>query len=249
MGEVITWLTPHSFTQKMPKGIDIRVMLTFLDFYQVFLKFVLFKLYSTFGVSYPPTVNEAMRDCGGFLLSINTTTPSSTTIATTITTSTESKDSKTSNQKKGNKDREKMKKLEQKLVKLEEQEDDDDDDDDSEGGDEVDIMGPLTEAFAGFSESIATRNNGNDIDGIDEKDREVFEQNQNEQNEVTTNSEANTKLFQGLCFFISREVPLEILQICIISFGGIFGWESDTGTSPLDKNDPRITHHVRNLLL
>jgi len=239
MGEVITWLTPHSFTQKLPKQVDFRVMLTFLDFYEVFLKFVLFKLYSTLGISYPPTVSDAMRDCGGFLLSINTTYNPSSSSSTTAITNESNDTTNSTNQKKGlgNKDKEKIKKLEQKLISLEEQDEDDSDDEE----DKVNITGPLTEAFAGFSESIVTNNS--DVDGIDEKDREIF-QNNTEQNESNTNSEINSNLFQGLCFFVSREVPLEILQICILSFGGLLGWESDTGTSPISKNDSRITHHI-----
>lgn len=49
MGEPITWLVPHQFTQTVPKEVDVRVMLTFLEFYEILMKFLLFKLYNMQG--------------------------------------------------------------------------------------------------------------------------------------------------------------------------------------------------------
>lgn len=37
MGEQINWLVPHKFTQALPREVDIRVMITFLEFYEVLL--------------------------------------------------------------------------------------------------------------------------------------------------------------------------------------------------------------------
>jgi pescadillo len=243
MGEVVTWLTPHSFTQRLPKGVDFRVMITFLDFYEVFFKFVLFKLYSTLELPYPPTVNDAMRDCGGFLLSVN---------SKTVTNGDEAVGSevdkvKSQRHKDGKKlGRDKIRKLEEKLTMLEKEDEEDeeeDEDDAEEQEDDVDIAGPLTEAFAGFQDSLTSLKN--EGDGIDAEDRKVFTDDARVLNESSSGkAESNTNLFQGLCFFVSREVPLEILQICIISFGGLLGWESDTGASPIQRNDPRITHQV-----
>lgn len=63
-GQKITWLVPHKFSQDLPGDVDFQVMLTFLDFYQVFLRFVLYRLYFTAGMKYPPSV-DALRDCEG----------------------------------------------------------------------------------------------------------------------------------------------------------------------------------------
>ena len=35
-GQRITWLTPHVLSQTIPDDVDIRVMLTFVEFYEVF---------------------------------------------------------------------------------------------------------------------------------------------------------------------------------------------------------------------
>jgi hypothetical protein len=49
----IRWIVPHSFTQNLPKDVDYRVMLTFFEFYEALLTFVLYKLYNDIGVRYP----------------------------------------------------------------------------------------------------------------------------------------------------------------------------------------------------
>lgn len=54
MGVSITWVVPYQFTQKMPFDIDYNVMNTFLEFYQVLIKFAHYKLYTEVGLTYPP---------------------------------------------------------------------------------------------------------------------------------------------------------------------------------------------------
>lgn len=56
----MTWLVPHSVAQVLPKDVDFRVMLTFLDFYHTLLQFALFKLYHGLGLTYPPVVRPEM---------------------------------------------------------------------------------------------------------------------------------------------------------------------------------------------
>ena len=50
----ITWLVPHAYTQDIPKKVDFRVMLTFLEFYTAYVKFILFRLYKEAGLAFPP---------------------------------------------------------------------------------------------------------------------------------------------------------------------------------------------------
>lgn len=34
-GQKVTWLTPHALQQVLPDDVDYKVMLTFLEFYEV----------------------------------------------------------------------------------------------------------------------------------------------------------------------------------------------------------------------
>lgn len=43
--------------KSLPKDVDYRVMITFLEFYETLLGFVLFRLYSTIGLHYPPVTD------------------------------------------------------------------------------------------------------------------------------------------------------------------------------------------------
>jgi len=77
MGQSVTWLVPHQFTQnvsglpdivsrilkseQIPPDVDVRVMLTFLELYQTILGFVSFKLYTDAGLVYPPPL-DAKKD-------------------------------------------------------------------------------------------------------------------------------------------------------------------------------------------
>lgn len=56
-GQKITWLTPHVLSQVVPDDVDIRVMLTFVEFYETLVGFVNFKLYHSLGLKYPPILD------------------------------------------------------------------------------------------------------------------------------------------------------------------------------------------------
>jgi len=66
-GVPITWVVPHRFSQEMPSDVDYRIMLTFLEFYEALLQFVFFKLYHTQNLRYPPPVRADMDDAGAHL--------------------------------------------------------------------------------------------------------------------------------------------------------------------------------------
>jgi pescadillo protein len=61
---------------------------------------------------------------------------------------------------------------------------------------------------------------------------------------VITDPEAKKRhqLFRNLIFFLSREVPRGYLELIILSYGGQVGWEGQD--SPISMDDPSITHHV-----
>ena len=57
-GEVITWVTPHRFSQILPADVDYSVMLTFLELYECILSFVNFRLYVGANMAYPPKISR-----------------------------------------------------------------------------------------------------------------------------------------------------------------------------------------------
>jgi pescadillo protein len=50
-------------------------------------------------------------------------------------------------------------------------------------------------------------------------------------------------LFCSCVFFLSREVPRDVLMLIIRSFGGRVGW-AHSDSSPFTESDPRITHQI-----
>eukprot|EP00658_Telonema_sp_P-2_P080608 TRINITY_DN8054_c0_g4_i1.p1 TRINITY_DN8054_c0_g4~~TRINITY_DN8054_c0_g4_i1.p1 ORF type:complete len:527 (-),score=151.08 TRINITY_DN8054_c0_g4_i1:289-1869(-) len=58
MGQTVTWVTPHKFTPTLDKDVDLKVMLTFLEFYEVLLHFVNYKLYHEHSLVYPPDLDH-----------------------------------------------------------------------------------------------------------------------------------------------------------------------------------------------
>lgn len=58
----ITWLVPHTFNQALPDDVDYRVMLTFLQFYAELLRFTNLKLYHDKGLAYPPALDQSMYE-------------------------------------------------------------------------------------------------------------------------------------------------------------------------------------------
>ncbi|CAN8075764.1 unnamed protein product [Agarophyton chilense] len=56
MGETVTWITPHRFSQILPDDVDYSVMLTFLELYECIMSFVNFRLYTTQNLAYPPKI-------------------------------------------------------------------------------------------------------------------------------------------------------------------------------------------------
>jgi len=58
MNQKITYLIPYKYPANLPLDVDYRVMATFLDFYIVLIKFVIYKLYASVGLKYPPTETD-----------------------------------------------------------------------------------------------------------------------------------------------------------------------------------------------
>lgn len=69
-GQTITWITPHHFNQRITKNIDYKIMLAFLEFHEVLMGFVNFKLFHNLGLKYPPQHSEEKLSQGEFFKSL-----------------------------------------------------------------------------------------------------------------------------------------------------------------------------------
>lgn len=241
MGEPITWLVPHQFTQVIPREVDTRVMLTFLDFYEVFIRFTLFKLYHMAGFRYPPTSDKALQDAGCCLLAVKASplevegveadSAGSSTQEATHAEEVQMSGSGTGTgigAKDGAKDKKRRAadaasaaRLATLATKLKDLEDLDEDDEES-----VDLAAPLAAAFSDLQ-------GGDEDGGLTGDEQKTF---------AMESEDVRPRLFAKLKFFFNREVPLEWLQLCTVSFGATVGWESPA--SPFTESDEGITHHV-----
>lgn len=260
MGERINWVVPHSFTQVIPRDVDFRVMLTFLEFYETLMKFVLFKLYHTMGQVYPPVIDKTLNETGCFLMAIKaidvgkediagendnavtvTTDDAVSTFKGATTTSAKEGSSKSDNKlvkqmKVASASR--LSSLESKLSQIAKNPLDED----VPEKDEKDLDGDGDEEDEGVDEEQLKNAfhhvHGDDYDHENEEDVSTF------QARVVSvgEGEDRSKLFKGLKFFVNREVALDVMQLCILSFGGMVGWEGET--SPYGAKDSCITHHI-----
>lgn len=57
-GQDITWLVPHRLVFELPREVDFKVMFTFLEFYVTVMKFVLWQLYHSLKLHYPPKIDK-----------------------------------------------------------------------------------------------------------------------------------------------------------------------------------------------
>lgn len=65
------------------KNVDYKVMLSFLEFYEVLLSFVNFKLFHTIGMGYPPQLDQFAVSRGELLSAIQDPTAAVTTTTST----------------------------------------------------------------------------------------------------------------------------------------------------------------------
>lgn len=247
-GTTVRWIVPHSFTQYLPEDVDYRVMMTFFEFYETLLNFVLFKLYNDIGLRYPFSPRDLGTD-----VAVGSTSAILASHLTALRNALDSNSSKGSvgavvrdlveqkvknevtanSQTKSTLDdaataQKRQQAVRTALLKHGRGDDADDHgrDDEDEDDVDVDVAGPLQAALQTVAEEHerTTSKFGPqelDEDGVQRK-----------------------RLFAGLVFFLSREVPRGYLELVILAFGGKVGWEGDEKNSLIAMNDPRITHHV-----
>jgi len=232
----VRWVIPHAFTQNMPKDVDFRVMLTYFEFYETLMGFVLYKLYSDIGIRYPMSITSVDKSNSSSILAANLHALSREARASRTSVSnvvSEAEHASSSNQmdveKKdtGNKSEKLIKTVDTALDKIagqEDSEDDAEDESDVEGETEKDdeIGAPLKAALEVLAEEQEAIVGGGAV--LDDE------------------ATKRRRLFAGLTFFLSREVPRGYLELACLTYGGKVGWDGDD--SPISVKDPSITHHI-----
>jgi len=257
----VRWVAPHNFTQNVPEGVDFRVMLTFFEFYETLMSFVLYKLYGDLGVRYPlPTAvsdGEGNSNVSGRATLHPTLGGKATSVLAANLSALQMALSEAS---KGNAAAEAVKDA------LKE-------DDGSEGNvneattstkskaekkKQKKLMQTIDEALKDVDQEEDDEE-GEDYDDANEEDnvpiaaplREALEAIDDSAIErdgvdaaIITSPEAirRHQLFANLTFYLSREVPRGYLELIILSYGGKVGWEGQD--SPIKMDDSSITHHI-----
>jgi len=245
MGESVTWIAPHPFTQGIPRNVDFRVMVTFLDFYEVFVKFVLFKLYNLQGLQYPPVVSEELAQSGCHLYALKAVSMDAGAAGAEEEAKAAADAASAVAKYKAPVSKKQQKALEKAIEDIAEADDEemeinmDSDEDDEETG--AQVQSSLSDAFTvlhgGIQRDPAMVGNTIDDEANEEALRGTF-------GSLSGNEAEDRRqtLFKGLKFFINREVNLEWMQLCICSLGGLVGWEGEH--SPYSASAADITHHV-----
>lgn len=241
-GQTVTWMVPHQVSQVLPPDVDFKVMMTFLEFHQSTLQFVMFSLYNEMGIHYPPNVDDAVDSAG--ILSIGDTSKmieevksekrASSTIKklsdTIATLEHEIKDMNNAPASSGatsDSDVDDLPEIDGDSDKSEES--DDESDEEASDPEEEDI--PVYKAAGDREEKKGMGDSaGTDLHILGG----AFD--------VADEDSICSSLFKGMKFFLGREVPREQLSLVIQSFGGVVGWDGEG--SPFDEMDERITHQV-----
>jgi pescadillo protein len=245
-------------------------MLTFFEFYETLLGFVLYKLYGDLGVRYPlPTVVTDGGSGDGNIVSRATLHPTLGGKATSVLAANLSALQMALNEaSKGSFAADAIKdamqnegaapnverggsiatpKEDKKVTKANKRR-------------QKALMQSIDEALKGVNQDDDGEGSGEDedVDPDDEDQmpiaaplREALEAiddtdiaGDDNNNNIITDPEAckRHQLFGNLTFFLSREVPRGYLELIILAYGGKVGWEGQD--SPLVMEDSTITHHV-----
>lgn len=228
-GSTVRWVVPHSFTQSMPEEVDYKVMLTFFEFYETLLSFVLFKLYNQLGLRYPLPVKSLGGEGAGNTSSVIATNLRAMESAMSadvgrisdVIDETVERDASDAKEKKktSKKSRKLIQSIGQVLAKVDESEEDDDEEDN------VEVAGEFREALDTMEdEDMKDAVPGGIVPTLDDE------------------ATKRKNLFAGFTLFLSREVPRGYIELICLAFGGKVGWEGPN--SPFLVSDPSITHHI-----
>lgn len=236
-------------------------MLTFFEFYETLLSFVLFKLYGDLGVRYPlPTAvcdGEGSSNVSGRATLHPTLGGKATSVlaanlsALQVALSEASKgnaaaeavkdalkeddgsEENVNEATKSTKSKAEKKKQKKLMQTIDEALKDVDQDEDDEEGEDYDDANE--EDAVPIAAPLREALEAIDDSAIERDGDDVA---------IITSPEAlrRHQLFANLTFYLSREVPRGYLELIILSYGGKVGWEGQD--SPIKMDDSSITHHI-----
>eukprot|EP00873_Tetraselmis_striata_P029460 jgi/Tetstr1/449724/TSEL_036791.t1 len=240
MGQSITWMTPHQVSQVLPIDVDYRVMLTFLDFYLVLLRFVNFKLYHSLGLKYPPGLQPELEAAAAGLEAVMHSLaeggqPVQGLLAAPAAKVADDAPEVEAQDEEGGMAAEE----EEEEEDVEEGSDLGDEEDSDEEEEEEEEEGAAQDVSAGELQATYL---ANDLDAAPEAEGEEAPAVVGGATDCVDDADVCEKLFSGMCFFLGREVPREPLMLVIRAFGGAVAWAGEG--SPVDENSDTITHQV-----
>eukprot|EP01126_Amoeba_proteus_P041037 TRINITY_DN4403_c0_g1_i5.p1 TRINITY_DN4403_c0_g1~~TRINITY_DN4403_c0_g1_i5.p1 ORF type:complete len:426 (+),score=134.07 TRINITY_DN4403_c0_g1_i5:145-1422(+) len=233
-------------------------MLTFLEFYEVLLSFVNFKLYHSIGMTYPPKLDKMKVSRGETLAAIIQQGGEKQKLPAPLEKVPESEDVR--QQKEETRARLSSLKNVLQSMKTEENEDEDDEEDDidKEEGDKVEEDEDDDEEDEDDDEEDEEEDGAENEDNGEKTSKEKTTDNNEDQAEEDSSGEGmdvfaddeTTKLrkrqavystlFKDCVFWLSREVPRESLEFVISCFGGTVFWDG----SSIEETSELITHQV-----
>jgi pescadillo protein len=225
-GVRILWSQPHRFVQYVPNSVDLKVMSTFLEFYETLLHFVFLRLYQQIlGLQYPPDVDRMEESRGALVRQIIQTRAYAATDEDCQPDSTKSSSSKERSQATALSAEASGVPSSQQVAKTIAASDNlvandiDEEGLDTSGATDVQAASSTAPSSASF---LGKQFN----EGSDKASR--------------------ANLFHGLYFYLCRETPVHVLEMALYACGAeLVGYENPCAdVSPLAVNDARITHVV-----
>ena len=209
----------HSFYPKIPSDVDVRVMLTFLEFYQTLLGFVFFKLYTDCGLSYPPPLDEDKDAAGAGVGAFSLQEVTQQRISSVLNENSDAAKSKAS-----------VKDVREAIKGLA-----------TSAGASIDDGTPVT--------VIETSTSTLDDDVFVPLPSKSSPQDATTLvtlKDITALPRlTGSGLFSSYTFFLSREVSRQLFEFMIRSFGGRVGWPPSSGSGSLvQESDDSITHVI-----
>ncbi|KAI9227328.1 MAG: pescadillo-family BRCT domain protein [Piptocephalis tieghemiana] len=236
-GQTVTWLVPHPFTQRVPKDVDFRVMLNFLQFYESLLGFVNYKLYSDSGLVYPPRIDQGKEEQAADLAAVIIETTSNRSVGQEGKDEAhEEEDHEEEEEEEDRVDAEEMQRrvssLQARMSSVIQEDDRKAKEEEGKEGEQKDEQTTTTTTIMDeFSELAQGEERDETLEVV---------------NRISQQARVTRGLFGSHRVFLSRETPRNTLTFILRSFGvASLGWDATVAAgSPMEESSTSITLQV-----